>query len=197
MDASRQALVDAAVQRFAEVGRDGVGPRDLMRRLGLPPEAVFKHFKNRDAVFAAVAEQVQRELFTYIETHCPVVPGESGLSMILRLAEVYSRFLEERPAPFLDILRGQPGPTAETSASAQELSRIAARIAKQFEVLLLLGGLDGSVRDVAARDTACRIVNVVLGTVRLGLTRPAARERNLRVMLIALVGGQPSSERAA
>jgi AcrR family transcriptional regulator len=196
MDVSRQALVDAAERRFAEVGREGVGPRDLVKRLGLPPEAVFRHFKNRDALFAAVLGQVQRDLFAFIETHCPVVAGESALSMILRLAEAYSRFLEERPEPFLELLRGPADPAETTTESDLELARLTGRIAKQFEVLLLLGRLDGSVGAEAAGDTARRVLNVVVGTVRLNLTRPTARARNLCVMLTALVGC-PASVRAA
>jgi AcrR family transcriptional regulator len=196
MDASRQALVDAAVRRFAEAGRDGVGPRDLVRRLGLPPEAVFKHFRTRDALFAAVLGQVQQELFAHIETHCPVVPGESGLSMIQRLADAYCSFLEARPEPYLEILRGPMDALGAATESGLELTRIVARIAKQFEVLLLLGRLDGSVHDQTAEDTARRIVNVVIGTVRLRLTRPMARARNLRLMLMSLAG-HPAAARAA
>lgn len=198
MDASRQALVDAAVGRFAEAGPSSVGPKDLVRRLGLPPEVVFRHFKNRDELFAAVLEQVQRDFFAHIEASCPVVPGESGLSMILRLAEAYCRFLEERPAAYLDVLRPGQRSLAETAtASGLELARLGARIAKQFEVLLLLGRLDGSVREEAAVDTAWRILNVVVGTVRLSLTLPKARAANLRIMLTALVGGRTTSARAA
>jgi len=198
MDASRQVLVDAAVGRFAEAGPGGVGPKDLVKRLGVPPEAVFRHFKNRDGLFTAVLGQVQRELFAHIEASCPVVPGESSLSMILRLAEAYSRFLEERPAAYLDILRPGQRLLAETATeSGLELARLTARIAKQFEVLLLLGRLDGSVREEAAVDTAWRILSVVVGTVRLSLTLPKARATNLHIMLTALVGGRTAAARAA
>jgi len=198
MDASRQALVEAAARRFAEAGRDGVGPGDLVKRLGLPPEAVFKHFQTRDALFAAVLGLVQGELFAHIEAQCPVIPGESGLSMVLRLAEAYCRFLEDRPRPYLEILRARAeapeGPWAE---SDRELARLAARVAKQFEVLLLLGRIDASVRDEADGETARRILHVLVGTVRLGLTSRQARVHNLRGMLTALAGRLVAPVRAA
>lgn len=197
MDASWRLLVEAAVARFAEDGRHGVSPHDLVKRLGMPAAEVFRRFPDRDRLFAAVLGQVQQELFAHIEASCPVIPGESGLSMILRLAEAYSRFLEERPAGYRDIL--PPGEKRAVGAGNQgdrELARLAARIAKQFEVLLLLGRLDGSVRAEAATDTAWRMVHVVAGTVRLSLTSPRARTRNLRGMLAALAGGQAPARAA-
>lgn len=198
MDVLWNRLVEAAVERFAVDGRGGVMPHDLIKRLGVPAETVFRHFPDRDRLFVAVLGQVQQELFAHIEASCPVIPGESGLSMILRLAEAYCRFLEERPAGYLDILpHGEKGAAEAETQGDRELARLAARIAKQFEVLLLLGRLDGSVRAGAATDTAWRILHVVVGTVRLALTSQKARARNLRVMLAALAGGHPAAARAA
>ncbi len=198
MNADRQAMVELAVKRFAECGREGLRPVDLARRLGLPARVVFRQFKNRDQVLLAVLVRVQEELFAHIEVFCPVVPGETGLSMVLRLAEAYCRFLEERPGPYLDLLRAEAEAQAGTGPeSRQELRRIQARIVKQFEVLLLLGHLDGSVRDGAAEEAARRIVNVVVGVVRLGLTRPTARARNLRLMLTSLTANRRLPARAA
>lgn len=197
MDVSRQGLVDAAVGLFAETGFEGVGPPALMRRLGVAPEAVYRHFKSRDALLAAVLSRVEAELFAHIETSCPVVVGESGLDMILRLGEAYCRFWESRPLVYLDMLR----PSAANvplvgEESLRELERLLARVAKQFEVLMLLGGLDGSVRAEATVETARRIVSVLVGTVRLRLTNPRTRTRNLKAMLTTLVGTR-SAKRAA
>ncbi|WP_043635909.1 TetR/AcrR family transcriptional regulator [Desulfovibrio sp. TomC] len=197
MDVSRQVLVDTALRRFDAVGCDGVGTGDLVRRLGVSPGSVYRHFKNRDELLAAVLARVQAELFAHIEASCPVVPGERGLSMILRLAEAYSRFLESRPPAYSDIFSppARAGSLARGEAG-RELGRLAARVAKQFEVLLLLGRLDGSVRPEADGDTARRIVCVLVGTVRLRLTHVRARTRNLRAMLNALAGARAVTKAA-
>lgn len=197
MDVPRQVLVDAAVGLFAEMGWEGVGPQALVRRLGVAPGAIYRHFKGRDALLAAVLSRVEAELFAHIETSCPVVVGESGLDMILRLGEAYCRFWESRPLVYLDMLR----PSAANmplvgEESLRELERLLARVAKQFEVLMLLGGLDGSVRAEATVETARRIVSVLVGTVRLRLTNPRTRTRNLKAMLTTLVGTR-SAKRAA
>ena len=191
MDISRQALVDTAVGVFGEAGWDGIGPQTLVRRLGVAPGAVYRHFKSRDTLMAAVLSRVQEELFVHIEASCPVVPGESGLGMLLRLGEAYCRFWETRPRAYLDILRP---PTATLlpaqGESARELGRVTARVIKQFEVLLLLGRLDGSVRTEATAETARRIVSVLVGTVHLHLTPSRTRAKNLTAMLTALVGAR-------
>ena len=197
MDVSRQVLVDAAVRRFDALGCEGVATSDLVRRLGVSPGSVFRHFKDRDALLAAVLARVQAELFAHIEASCPVVPGERGLSMILRLAEAYSRFLEARPPAYSDIFSlPARGRSLAGGEAGRELGRLAARVAKQFEVLLLLGRLDGSVRPEADGDTARRIVCVLVGTVRLRLTHVRARTRNLRAMLTALAGARVATQAA-
>lgn len=197
MDVSRQVLVDAAVGLFAETGWEGVGPQALVRRLGVAPEAIYRHFKSRDALLAAVLSRAEAELFAHIEASCPVVAGESGLDMILRLGEAYCRFWESRPLVYLDMLRPSAAnvPLAGEE-SLRELERLLARVTKQFEVLMLLGRLDGSVRAEATVETARRIVSVLVGTVRLRLTHPRTRTRNLKAMLTTLVGMR-SAKRAA
>ncbi|WP_428566425.1 MAG: TetR/AcrR family transcriptional regulator [Solidesulfovibrio sp. DCME] len=197
MDASRQAVIEAAARLFANLGRDGVGPRDLVRRLGFSPESVYRHFKNRDELFAAVLTRLQGELFTHIEAACPEAAGETGLAMLLALAEAYCRFLEERPAAYGDIVsvagRGRGQGAGESS---RELDRLHARIVRQFEVLLHLGRLDGSVRDDSP-ETARRVVNVVIGLTRLSLVAPKVRAANLRGTLSSLVAAGPAGFRAA
>ena len=96
MDISRQALVDTAVGMFGEAGWDGIGPQTLVRRLGVAPGAVYRHFKSRDALLAAVLSRVQEELFVHF--------------LVPLLAEVRGRDDEDAPPPFRPLLRDdQPG----------------------------------------------------------------------------------------
>ena len=191
MDVTRQALIDAAVEIFDVAGWEGVGPQALVRRLGLAPEAVYRHFKSRDALLSAVLSRAQAELFIHIEASCPVVAGESGLGMLLRLGEAYCRFWESRPQAYLDMVRPPAAALPLTQGeSARELERLLARVTKQFEMLLLLGRLDGSVRAEATAETARRIVSVLVGTVHLRLTPARTRAKNLTAMLTALVGAR-------
>lgn len=191
MDAWRRRMIETAREGFAARGRAGLGLNELAKRLGVPPRTVFREFKTRDELFVAVLGRVQEALFAHIEAQCATAPGESGLAMALRLAEAYCGFLEESPEPYLGVVRGDDellgwlGPK-----SREEIRRLQARMIKQFETLLGLGRCDGSVRPDVAVGAARRLVTVVVGLVRLRLTRPEARARNLRAMLTTLAGGQ-------
>lgn len=58
----RVALLDAAIHLIAEVGPAGFNLREVARRAGVSHNAPYRHFRNRDDLMAAVAEQGFREL---------------------------------------------------------------------------------------------------------------------------------------
>jgi AcrR family transcriptional regulator len=52
----REALLSAALVAVREQGPDGLAVRDLARRVGVSHNAAYRHFADRDALVAAVAE---------------------------------------------------------------------------------------------------------------------------------------------
>jgi AcrR family transcriptional regulator len=57
-EANRAALLAAAREVFAEHGYDGAGVRDVVRRTDLAPGTFYNYFGGKDAVYAAVLEDV-------------------------------------------------------------------------------------------------------------------------------------------
>jgi hypothetical protein len=53
-------LVEAALQLAETGGAEAVSVREAARRAGVSPGAPFRHFPNRDALMAAVADEPQR-----------------------------------------------------------------------------------------------------------------------------------------
>jgi AcrR family transcriptional regulator len=53
----REALVEAALVAVREQGPDGLAVRDLARRVGVSHNAAYRHFADRDALVAEVAER--------------------------------------------------------------------------------------------------------------------------------------------
>lgn len=58
----REVLLEAALQLIAEVGPGGFTLREVARRAGVSHNAPYRHFADKDALLAAVAEQGFREL---------------------------------------------------------------------------------------------------------------------------------------
>jgi TetR/AcrR family transcriptional regulator len=53
----REAILDKAIELFAEKGFDGSSVADFCARAGISNGAMYKYFKNKDDLFLAVAER--------------------------------------------------------------------------------------------------------------------------------------------
>jgi AcrR family transcriptional regulator len=60
-EANRAALLDAAREVFAEHGYAATGVRDIVRRTDLAPGTFYNYFASKEAIFAAVIEQLGGE----------------------------------------------------------------------------------------------------------------------------------------
>jgi AcrR family transcriptional regulator len=58
----RQALIDTGLQVTRTGGPTALTLRDLARRLGISPNAVYRHFADRDTLLAAVKSRVQHDM---------------------------------------------------------------------------------------------------------------------------------------
>jgi AcrR family transcriptional regulator len=102
----REALLQGAVRVIAEVGPAAFTLREVARRAGVSHNAPYRHFRDKDALLAAVAAQGFREL-----TRAMRVPGErpaqapsnSPLSELDKLKQsglAYVAFAVRRPEHF-------------------------------------------------------------------------------------------------
>src|SRR2546430_7512715 len=61
-EATRAALMDAARGLFAERGYAAVATEEIVRAAGVTRGALYHHFDGKEALFAAVYEQVEADL---------------------------------------------------------------------------------------------------------------------------------------
>src|SRR5437588_4123472 len=59
---TRQALIQAARELFAERGYAGVGTEEIVRAARLTRGALYHHFASKEDLFRAVYERVEQEL---------------------------------------------------------------------------------------------------------------------------------------
>ena len=78
---SREALIRAAFELFAEQGYDGPSLSQICARAGYTRGVFYVHFASRDELVAAVME---RGLQDFIDDVLRADPGEPGVAVILR-----------------------------------------------------------------------------------------------------------------
>ena len=64
----REALVEAGLELTRVGGPAALVLRDVTRRVGVTPNAAYRHFADRDALLAAVADAVQRGMVARMES---------------------------------------------------------------------------------------------------------------------------------
>jgi AcrR family transcriptional regulator len=75
-EANRAALLTAAREVFAEQGYPATGVRDIVRRTGLASGTFYNYFDSKDAIFAAVLEQVGGEARAHVrDARLAAAPG--------------------------------------------------------------------------------------------------------------------------
>lgn len=105
----RQALVDAAIELLRKSGPDALTLRGAARAAGVSQAAPYRHFKDRKALVAAVADDGFRRLRLAMSggDPSPSKPGSrkpqtprDAASGLRQLAVEYVRFAHEHPAEY-------------------------------------------------------------------------------------------------
>jgi len=167
MNITAQALVEAALELFAEKGYEGASVRAITRRAGANLGAITYHFGSKDrlyeAAFVSVAEPFREHLKDAVATSDP------PLDRIEALVRAWYSYLSEHPSFSRVLLQhlasARPMPEAGRRVMRANLDLIASVIAA--------GQRDGSIRQGDARLMALSIGSQPMF---LSLVRHALRE---------------------
>jgi AcrR family transcriptional regulator len=148
----RRALLDCALQIIDEHGPEAFTVREAARRLGVDHRAAYRHFADRDAVIAAVAEEGYRALVAVLEEALAREEGEGAAARLIALGRAYAMFALREPARY----RVMTGPRSNESGRFPELE---IPIARAFELVQheIRAGMDAGVF-VEARVEECAAV---------------------------------------
>jgi AcrR family transcriptional regulator len=102
----RRALVDAALELVKEQGPAGITLREAARRAGVTHAAPYRHFADKEALLAAVAEEGFMRLKETVEAAIAVVEPKNGVEAI---GISYVRFARENPSQFRVMFGSQVG----------------------------------------------------------------------------------------
>ncbi len=116
----RQALVEAALERLERDGMAGVTLRAVAAQVGVSHAAPYAHFRDKDALMAAVAAEGFRRLQARLRaSRRAASPAEPPLA---RMGSAYVDFARAHPALYASMFRRAPeprGPGGELDDAAQ------------------------------------------------------------------------------
>ncbi len=122
----RSALLRAALDILAKHDVPGLTLREVARRAGVSPMAPYRHFTDKDALLAAVAEQGFRKL----EQRLTDTPHADPMADLVAQGAAYVRFACDEPAlyrlmfgPFLRRFEDHAGLKAAMAAARAAFTR--------------------------------------------------------------------------
>ncbi|HSE40939.1 MAG TPA: TetR/AcrR family transcriptional regulator, partial [Acidobacteriota bacterium] len=100
----KNALVETAAKLVAEHGAGSVSLREVARAAGVSHAAPYHHFKDKNGLLAAVAEEGFRRFDTYQERALRAAPSEPS-ERLRALGRAYVRFALSNPHFFRVMFR--------------------------------------------------------------------------------------------
>jgi AcrR family transcriptional regulator len=96
----REALIAAGLRALAEDGASAFSLRDVARRAGVSAAAPYRHFADKDALFAAIAVESLERLRATMDEALATAPADP-LARFRATGVAYVRFAVAHPAHFL------------------------------------------------------------------------------------------------
>lgn len=158
----RKEIVQATMDLTAEQGIKKVTTQAIADRIGIAQPTIFRHFKTRDAIFAAVIGWIAENLFKAISSG--INPDEKPDEQLKKLIQRQLTFINKHPAIpkvlFSDLLH------LESPKLKSSLQEVMNRYIKRVTLLLLEGKVAGVFReDLDADQTARYIAALIQGIV--------------------------------
>jgi TetR/AcrR family acrAB operon transcriptional repressor len=191
---TRETIVHAAMELFAERGFHRTSIDSLSRKCRLTKGALYWHFKNKKEIFAAVVEAVRTNWLR--EVYSGVKAEPRALRQLSLILENHARLVEcQRPVCSILIVL-----ITEMSRSHRDFQQILQRLYTDWQSLLARivadGKKQGEIRpDADAAQIAYNIINVLHGSVLTCLLEPEAADaprmiRNFRKVLVEGIAAQ-------
>jgi AcrR family transcriptional regulator len=124
----RRVLIDEALRLAAEGGLAAVNIREAARRAGVSPGAPFRHFPDRQALLAAVAEEAQRRFRAEIEVALRDASAHDPMARFRAIGLAYLRWAMRNPMYFEVISDGRVFNHEDSGALADDNKEIMALV---------------------------------------------------------------------
>ena len=98
IDSRRALVLDAARAVFAEKGIEGASVREIAKRAGYTPGAIYSYFDSKEAIYAALLEESLERLNAAVDAarEPKAQPGEPGRMLAVK-AQAWFGFFAQNP----------------------------------------------------------------------------------------------------
>lgn len=110
----RESIIDVAKRLFAQKGFHGVTIDEIVKAVGVSPSILYRHFKSKEDLYAAVLHEFSCTRESYVET---VVNEDNGFERMLRgMTRVFVTSIVNQP----DLLKMEMHSQLEGSDASSE-----------------------------------------------------------------------------
>ena len=162
-----QALRDAATRLVAEHGADGFTLREAARSVGVHHAAAYRHFADKRALLAAIAEEGYVTLARRMQVADAAAPVTDVLERVRRIGAAYVAFARKEPSLFALMT----GPRLNEDGRFPSLEAALRGCVDALEAPLRAGQASGIVRKGAVGMQAMTILTLLHGYAEFVLTR--------------------------
>lgn len=143
-DATRQAILDAAEQVFADLGYAAARLEDVAQAVGIRRPSIVYYFPGKQQLYDEVEADIFAAMHAFVILR--MVGAEKPLEKLLALLDAWLDFLVQRPtaARIIQRLVADPGPRSDNPVQFSETAL------NDFEAVVSAGVEDGSFRRIAA-----------------------------------------------
>jgi len=99
-EATRERIVEAALEAFAEKGFRGASTRDIAQRAGTNQGLITYHFRSKDDLWHAAADRIFGLLAKRMTEQLSAVPSEDPRERAREAIRIYVRFAAAHPELF-------------------------------------------------------------------------------------------------
>jgi len=197
---TRQRIVDAALLAFARYGYRQTSMEAVAEHAGLSRQALYRHFETREALFAAVVEELHASALAAAGAAAREARQRGADAAGVLLAQ-----LEARSATLLARLQGSPHAAELQDENSRQCGALAAEAGRRFVAQLAAtiraerrAGRLALPRGVAAEELAESLVAAARGIKSaVPAPQPAAFRRELARMVRWIVTGASAPAAAA
>ncbi|MFC1729051.1 TetR/AcrR family transcriptional regulator [candidate division KSB1 bacterium] len=141
---SREKIIDAAIEVYAEKGKHGVRMEEIADAAGINKAMVYYYFGNRNNLYRSVLKSVFLRMFTMIGTKFEYALKEitDPCERIRYVSRLYSRVFAENQDYVRIILEAVTASSNEVRQVIEEIQREKQLVRPEFLMSMLKDGID-------------------------------------------------------